>query len=397
MKVCEEVLMGNRNRSRITGRAQSISPFYVMELLEKAKALEASGERVIHMEVGEPDFASPERVKEEAVRAIIENRTFYTHSLGLPELRTRIAKFYREEERVEVSPDRIVIANGTSGALLLLFATLLDQRKEVAISDPGYPCYRNFGLLVGARIASLPISEETGFEVRPEHLDALKKKPGVLVVSNPSNPTGIVYKEATIRQLFEAMSRSGGTLVVDEIYSGLTYGKKVGTALSISDDIVVVNGFSKTFAMTGWRLGWMVVPDDLVRPIQKIAQNVFISPPSISQHAALFAFDARAELENMRKTYEKRRDFLLPRLRGLGFTIPIDPQGAFYIYAGITKWGQDSMKFSNRALNEAKVAFTPGYDFGSFLAGTHVRFSYATSLEMLEEGCDRLEKWLETM
>jgi aspartate/methionine/tyrosine aminotransferase len=184
---------------------------------------------------------------------------------------------------------------------------------------------------------------------------------------------------------------------VDEIYEGLSYGRTLRTALSLGDDIIVVNGFSKTHAMTGWRLGWMVVPRELVRPIQKVAQNVFISPPSIAQYAALHAFDVGAELAKMWRTYQERRDYLLPRLRKLGFHIPIDPEGAFYIYAEIDKWGLDSMVFVERALEEAKVAITPGYDFGSYRAGSHIRFSYANSLERLREGCNRLEKWLQTL
>jgi aspartate/methionine/tyrosine aminotransferase len=386
--------MGSGKEVKIAKRAEKITPFYVMELLEKAKALETAGEHVVHMEVGEPDFASPQTVKEGAIRAITENRTFYTHSLGLPELREKIAGHYRKTEGIEVSPERIVITNGTSGAFLLLFAALLDKERMLAVSDPGYPCYRNFGLLMGAPIAFLPVSGDTLFEVTAQQVRDLKKKAAMLVISHPSNPTGIVYREETIRDLFEALSGAGGVLVVDEIYSGLVYGKKVRTSLALSDEIVVINGFSKTFAMTGWRLGWMVLPADLVRPIQKIAQNVFISPPSISQYAALSAFDAKEELEGMRRTYEQRRDFLLPRLKGLGFTIPVDPEGAFYIYAGIERWGIDSMDFAERALKEARVALTPGYDFGNFQAGSHVRFSYATSLEMIEEGCNRLEKWL---
>jgi len=183
-------------------------------------------------------------------------------------------------------------------------------------------------------------------------------------------------------------------LVVDEIYLGLTYGQKPGSALAVSDNIIVVNGFSKTYAMTGWRLGWVVVPGELVRPIQKFAQNIFISPPSISQYAAMYAFDNAEDLGRMRKTYEERRDFMVPRLRGLGFHVPASPKGAFYIYAGIERWGIDSMVFVERALDEAGVAFTPGYDFGSFRADSHVRFSYATGIERLKEGCDRLEVWL---
>lgn len=390
--------MKNKDRMttnvQVTERANRISPFYVMELLEKAKEMEANGEDIVHMEVGEPDFPTPEHVKVEAIKAITEGRTFYTHSLGLPELREKISSYYATQEHIDVPSERIVITNGTSGAFLLLFTTLLERGKTLAISDPGYPCYKNFGVLVDADILTLPVSEKTMYEVRDAHLDAISEFPHVLVLSNPSNPTGTVYEEKTIAELYNRLSNHGALLIVDEIYSGLTYKGTFRTALSISDEIIIVNGFSKTYAMTGWRLGWMVVPRSLVRPIQKIAQNVFISPPSVSQYAAMHTFDVKGELEAMRKTYQKRRDFMLPRLRKLGFNIPLDPQGAFYIYAGIDKWKLDSMEFVEKALKEAKVALTPGYDFGSFKAGSHIRFSYANSLERLKTGCERLEAWL---
>jgi aspartate/methionine/tyrosine aminotransferase len=378
----------------ITARAKQISPFYVMELLEKAKAMEARGEDIVHMEVGEPDFPTPLSVKRKAIRAIEENHTFYTHSLGLPELREKIAEFYARHEHIHVPPERIIITNGTSGAFLLLCATLLEKGVTLGISDPGYPCYRNFGLLFDARIIPFPVTEETDFEVRPEHLRDSGEIPDLLVLSNPTNPTGRIYSEDVLAPLREELSSKGSLLVVDEIYSGLTYGKRARTALAIGEDVVVVNGFSKTYAMTGWRLGWMVVPRALVRPMQKIAQNVFISPPSISQYAALYAFDIAGELEDMKATYRERRDFMLPALRKLGFHIPVDPEGAFYIYAGIAQWGLDSMEFVERAMAEAKVALTPGYDFGAFKAGSHIRFSYANSLDRLTEGVARLAAWL---
>jgi len=382
---------------KTTKRSDKIAPFYVMELLEKAKSMEALGENIVHMEVGEPDFTTPQAVKERAIEAVRENRTFYTHSLGIPELRNKIAEHYYKTENIDISPERIVITSGASGAFLLLSAVLLDRGNPLGVSDPGYPCYRNFALLVDSPVISIPVSEETGFQVTVDQLRGLKKLPKALIVSTPSNPTGIVYREETMYELSRFLSGKGKVLVADELYKGLIYGKKSETALALSEDIVVINGFSKTHAMTGWRLGWIVVPQALVRPIQKVAQNVFISPPTISQYAALCAFDVKDELEEMRKTYEVRRDFMLPQLKKMGFQIPIDPEGAFYIYAGIGKWGLDSMEFVERALNEAKVALTPGYDFGIYKAGSHIRFSYANNLKMLEEGCKRLETWLQTL
>lgn len=368
-----------------------------MELLEKAKEMEARGEDIVHMEVGEPDFATPQSVRDEAIKAIVEGQTFYTHSLGLNELRQKISLFYEKKEGTFVAPERIVVTSGTSGAFLLLASVLLERGRTLGISDPGYPCYRNFALMADAEIIALPVSADTRYQVMPKQVAALKKAPEVLIVCNPSNPTGSLYEENILRDLHQVLLSRGGTLVVDEIYGGLTYGHDVRSALTLGDDLVVVNGFSKTYAMTGWRLGWMVVPEELVRPIQKVAQNVFISPPSIAQHAALHAFDADADLEEMRKTYQERRDYVLPRLRTMGFQIPINPEGAFYVYAGIGKWRLDSMIFVERALTEAKVALTPGYDFGIYQAESHVRFSYASSLERLKEGCKRLEEWLHAL
>ncbi len=384
---------------KISERTQKLTPFYVMELLEKAREMEAQGEHVVHMEIGEPDFPTPAVIKDAAVEALRTDRTFYTHSLGLPELRQLIADHYHRKDGVTVAPERVVITSGTSGALLLLCSVLLEKGRTLAISDPGYPCYKNFATLFDADVLPVPVSGETRFEVRPRELLAAGKgnAPDLLIISNPANPTGTVYREETIVALNRATAESNGTLVVDEIYRGLTYGRTARSALGLSDRIIVVDGFSKAYAMTGWRLGWMVVPDELVRPVQIVAQNVFIAPPTLSQYAAMKAFDAIHDTSRMRKTYEERRDFLLPALAMLGFRIPVEPEGAFYIYAGIEKWGIDSRTFVEQALKEAKVAMTPGYDFGSFQAGSHVRFSYATSIENLKLGCERIATWLKTL
>ncbi len=389
-----EYAMNKSTSLTCTPRSSKVQPFYVMELLEKAQLLEAEGTHIVHMEIGEPDFPTPEIVKEAAIEAIRENRTLYTHSLGLKELRERIAEHYAQSRDVHVSPDRIIVTNGTSGAFFLLCAVLLDRTKNFIISDPGYPCYKNFGVLVDARVVSLPISESTRFEITPEQIDQTGVTPHLLMVCSPSNPTGTEYRQDSLKALKDHLAARSGVMAVDEIYSGLSYGDRWNTALAVSDEIVVVDGFSKTFAMTGWRLGWVVVPPALVRPMQKVAQNVFISAPTIAQYAALRAFDAMDELDAMKRKYVERRDYLFPRLQELGFGLPVKPDGAFYIYANIERWGMDSMVFVDRALMEARVAITPGYDFGSYRAGLHVRFSYASDLENLKEGCRRLEEWL---
>jgi aspartate/methionine/tyrosine aminotransferase len=382
---------------KLTGRIQKITPFYVMELLEKARYMESKGEDIVHMEVGEPGFPTPSFIKKEAIQAIMDDRTFYTHSLGIPELRARVAQYYLETYHENISADRIIITNGTSGAFLLLFGALFEQGSLLAISDPGYPCYKNIAIFVDTDTLQIPVSEDSRFEITVEHLKRAKRAPDALVLANPSNPTGTIYKDTVLSSLYQYLSSQSSLLVVDEIYAGLYYDKKPATALAISDHIIVVSGFSKTFAMTGFRLGWMVVPESIVRPLQKCAQNLFISPPSISQYAALSAFDNPDEIDIMRKTYQERRDFLVPRLKNLGFSIPLYPDGAFYIYSGIEKWNIDSMDFANKALLEAGVAITPGYDFGRFRASTHIRFSYTESLEKLKKGCDRLELWLKTL
>ena len=389
--------MTRRRLITCTAKSRRVKPFYVMELLEKAQSLEAKGVDVVHMEVGEPDFPTPPSIRESAAKAIRDGRTFYTHSLGLKELRERIALHYAESRGVRIPPGRVIVTNGTSGAIFLLSAVLLNRGRNLFISDPGYPCYRNFGTLFEARIVTIPVSEESLFQITIEGLEESGANPHLLMISTPSNPTGTVYQQESLARIGAYVSGKGGVMAVDEIYSGLTYAGEAPCALALSEDAVVIDGFSKTYAMTGWRLGWMVVPEFLVRPMQKVAQNVFISAPTIAQHAALMAFDAKAELETMKQTYRARRDYLLPRLEQLGFALPARPDGAFYIYANIERWGMDSMEFTDRALVEAHVAITPGYDFGSYRAGLHVRFSYANTMERIEEGCRRLEKWLESL
>lgn len=377
-----------------TARSERINPFYVMELLEQAREMERRGESVVHMEIGEPDLPTPKRVKDAAIRAIEQGRTLYTESLGLPELREKIAQQYASLHGVQITPERVIVTNGTSGAFLLLASVLLGRGRNLVLPDPGYPCYKNFGMLAEASVKAVHVSANSGFDIGPEAIRRLSAVPHVLLIANPSNPTGSLYDDESLARVWNAVSRRGGVMIVDEIYSGLVYDRRFRTALALSDEIIVVNGFSKTHAMTGWRLGWMVVPQALVRPIQKVAQNVFISAPTISQYAALEALDAFREVATMRKTYLERRNYLVPALRRMGFSVPVMPRGAFYVYAGIEQWRLDSMEFVQRALKEARTALTPGYDFGSYQAASHVRFSYANDLDQLKEGCRRLGKWL---
>ena len=379
----------------ITERAKRIRPFQVMEILERAREMERKGRDIIHMEIGEPDFPSPPSVKEAAIKAIEKDYTFYTPTLGLPLLREAISRYYEREYGLKVPTERVVITEGSSGAFLLLSLTLLERGRVLGITDPGYPCYRNFGHLAEAGLITIPLSEEDGYEIDPAAFEE-RGVPDLFIIANPSNPTGKVYRKEGLERIYRAIEGKG-LLVVDEVYSGLVYDGGFDTALSIADDIIVVNGFSKTFAMTGWRLGWMVIPEGLIPPVQRMAQNIFISPPTISQHAALKALEAKRDLEEMRRTFKERRDFLLERLERMGFTITCKPEGAFYIYAGIKRWKMDSRVFAERALEEAGVAITPGYDFGSYRASEYVRFSYTQGMERLREGCKKLESWLKRL
>ena len=293
-----------------------------MELLEKAQALEAQGKNIVHMEIGEPDFATPAIVKEAAIKAIEEGPHLLYPQPGPKELRERIAAHYAETRGVHISPERIIVTNGTSGAFFLLCSVLLDRTKNFVISDPGYPCYRNFGVLFDARVISLPVSETSRFEITPEQLDETGVTPHLLMVCSPSNPTGTEYRSGIDREASRLSPCKGRADGRRRNIFGPQLRRQMDLRLDLSDDIVVVDGFSKTYAMTGWRLGWIVVPQSLLRPMQKVAQNVFISAPTIAQYAAIHAFDASDELETMKRTYMERRDYLFPRLQELGFGLP---------------------------------------------------------------------------
>ena len=307
-------------------RNAQIEPFRVMLLLERAKELEAAGHSVVHFEVGEPDFATSDHVVAAGIRALEERQTFYTQATGIPVLKQHIAAYYAQRFNVIVAPERIIVTSGASGALLLLSALLIDPNREVLMTDPGYPCNRHFMTLVGGRARLVPVGMDSGFQMTGELVEANwgATTAGVLIAS-PSNPTGAVLAESEIGTIAEVCRRRYGVLIVDEIYQGLTYGDAGPcTALSAGDDIFVINSFSKYFGMTGWRIGWCVVPADTVAAIERLAQNLFISPPTLAQHAAVAAFDERAfaEHERRRAVFEARRDHLHAGLAKLGFTLP---------------------------------------------------------------------------
>lgn len=381
----------------IAKRMADIAPFHVMDLMARAKALEAQGRSVIHMEVGEPDFPSPAPIVAAAQRFIADGGVFYTHALGLPLLREAIAGYYAERYGVEVSPARIVVTAGASAALLLALGVLIDPGDELLLADPGYPCNRHFVRLFEGRPRAIAVDAASGYQPTPQQV-AAAWSPATrgLLVASPSNPTGTLLDRAQLAALADTVRTRGGTLLVDEIYHGLTYGIEAPTALALADDIFVVNSFSKYFGMTGWRLGWLVVPEGYVRDVEKLAQNLYIAPSAPAQYAALAAFapETIAVLEARRGEFQARRDILLPGLASLGFDIPAVPQGAFYVYAGMGKLAPDSFKFALDLVEQAGVAATPGLDFGVNAPERHMRFAYTVTGEKLSEGIRRIGAFL---
>lgn len=380
----------------IARRMGRIAPFYVMDLLAEARVLEAQGRDIVHMEIGEPDFVTAEPIVQAGMRALEAGKTHYTPATGLPALREAIARFYAERCGVEVAPGRIIVTPGASGALQLVMGVLLNPGEQVLMADPGYPANRHFVRLFDAHAQSVPVGPETGYQLTAALLRAHWTGRSVsALVASPSNPTGTLIPREELAAMAEFVASKGGALIVDEIYHGLVYDAQAATALAVSDQVFVVNSFSKYFGMTGWRLGWIVAPEAYVREIDKLAQNIFLAAPTLAQHAALAAFEpqALAILEQRREVFRERRDYLLPELRALGFDIPVTPEGAFYIYANCERLTLDSYKFCRELLTEAGVAITPGIDFGDHRAAQHLRFAYTTSIERLREGVARMREF----
>lgn len=378
-------------------RLADIAPFHVMELVARARALEAEGRDIIHMEVGEPDFQTPEPIMVAAQAHIASGRVFYTPSLGLPELRRAIAAFYATRYGITLPSSRIVVTAGASGALLLAMACLAEPGSEWLLTDPGYPCNRNFVRSFEGVPIGIPVHAENNFQPTLADLEEHwhERTAGALFAS-PANPTGTLLDDATLAAIAGFVRHKGGQLIVDEIYHGLSYEREMQTALQFGDDIFVVQSFSKYFNMTGWRLGWLVVPERFTRDIEKLAQNLFISPSTPAQYAALAAFAPAtlSILETRRKEFQRRRDFLAPALANLGFHVAARPEGAFYIYANCEGLTQDSERFAHDLLELAGVAATPGLDFGTNAPEKHLRFAYTTSVERLAEAVDRIRRFL---
>ncbi|MBN2283433.1 MAG: pyridoxal phosphate-dependent aminotransferase [Deltaproteobacteria bacterium] len=375
----------------ISHRASQIPPFIVMDVLEKAQAMERRGEHVIHLEVGEPDFDTPECIKEACWRAIRDGHTHYTHSLGLLELREAICEHYHNTYGVTITPDRVVITSGTSPAMFLLFSALLEKGDEVIISDPRYACYPNFIRFFEGLPVSVKVFEEEGFQYSAGEIrKKISVRTKAIMINSPSNPTGNILTSERMKEI----ASLDIPVISDEIYHGLVYEDREHTILEFSDRAFVFNGFSKAYAMTGWRLGYLIAPPEFVRPIQKIQQNLFISANSFVQHAGVAALrEAGPDVERMRNIFNERRHYITDRLGRLGLGIAVKPTGAFYILANIKHFSNDSYSTAFDILKNAKVGVTPGIDFGENCEG-YLRLSYANSLENITEGLDRIETYL---
>ena len=391
--------MGEENSVKYAERVRKIEPFRVMDIVARAAALEADGHDVVHMEVGEPDFPTPGAIVKAGQKALSAGKTKYTTAQGLPELRECISQQYMDWYGISIDPSRIFVTTGGSAALLLVTAMLLNVDEGFLMTDPGYPCNRHFLHAFEAEPQLVPVTADDHFQLTPALIERhWKDNTRGALIASPANPTGAVIARKDLEQIANAIKERNGYLVVDEIYHGLVYGDVAqDSVLSIDPSAFVVNSFSKYFGMTGWRLGWMVVPPDAVKIAEKLSQNLFICPSSVAQYAALGAFstDAKNEMERNKAEFKKRRDFLVPALRKLGFGVPLMPEGAFYVYAKLPTGLGSSEAFAQFLLEQHHVAITPGTDFGRYLAEDYARFSYSQDLETLKKGVERITLALE--
>lgn len=380
----------------ISKRTEEMTSFIVMDVLERAQELERGGAHIIHLEVGEPDFDTPACVKEAACKALEDGFTHYTHSLGMYELREAVCEYYQEHYRVSVDPEQVIITSGSSPAIFLVFSALLDGQDEVIISDPHYACYPNFIRFVDGRPITIPVYEKDGFQYRPEIIrQNITPRTKAVFINSPSNPTGNLLSADRMRQIAELTKCEGCPYIVsDEIYHGLVYEGRAHSILEFSDHAFVLNGFSKQFAMTGLRLGYVIAPKSFIGPMRKLQQNFFISANAMVQKAGIAALKyAGEDVARMQKTYNRRRLFTIRRLKEMGFGITVEPTGAFYVFANARHISNDSYQLAFDILEKAHVGVSPGIDFGQNGEG-YLRFSYANSLENIEEGMERLQKYL---
>jgi aspartate/methionine/tyrosine aminotransferase len=377
---------------KVAKRGQ-VPPFIVMDVMRDAAALEAQGRNIIHLEVGQPSTGMPRGAAEAVVAALGKDTLGYTLAAGMPALCARIARHYRDMYGVDVPPERIFVTTGSSSGFILTFLSAFDAGDRVALAAPGYPAYRHILTSLGIVPELIKVDAATHYQPTVDHLKKMAKLPDGLIIGSPANPTGSVVPTDEFRNLVAFCDQHGVRLVSDEIYHGITYGLTAATAAGLSDNAIVVNSFSKYFSMTGWRLGWLVVPPDMMRPLECLAQNLFIAPPAVSQIGGIAVFDCVDEIEANIARYAANREVLLRRLPESGFEKFAPADGAFYIYADISHFGEDSQALCKRMLNEAGVAATPGVDFDPFNGHNFVRFSFAGSTADMEEACDRLVKW----
>jgi len=375
----------------ISKRSLEIPSFLVMDILERAHELERKGSQVIHLEVGEPDFETPECIKQAGIRALQGGKTRYTPSQGLIELREALADHYRQHYGVRIDPQRIIITMGSSPAMFLLFSALLERGDAVVLTNPYYACYPNIIRFLGGEATLVAVHEENDFQYEVSEIAGhLTPSTKAILINSPANPTGTVLSASTM----QALADLGRTIISDEIYHGLIYGAEDHSILEFTDNAFVLGGFSKRYAMTGWRLGYLIVPEEFIRATQKIQQNFFISAGAFVQWAGVAALkEAEPDVQHMREVYCERRNYIVPRLRELGFGIAYEPQGAFYVLADARRFSRDSRAFAFDMLEKIHVAVTPGIDFGSNAEG-YLRFSYANSLDTIREGMSRLETYL---
>jgi len=378
--------------ARMAIRAQQIEPFYVMKILQQARELESQGKSIIHMEIGEPDFPSPETVIRAGKQALDKQLTRYTPANGLPELRAAIAHEYSGQAAID--PQRIVVTPGASGALQLVMAMLLNPTDGIMMADPGYPCNRHIASLYNADVQSVAVNEATDYQLSAELVEShWRENTRVVLIASPSNPTGTLMPQQQLSAIYQLVREKDACLVVDEIYHGLIYDKQEASALVFGDQLFVINSFSKFYGMTGWRVGWLVMPDEYIEVANRLAQNMFLAAPTISQYAALAALasETRPELIRRRDIFQQRRDVLLPLIEDAGFKVWTRPAGAFYIYADCSAVSDDSLQLCDTLLHQAGVAVTPGLDFGSNKSKQYVRFSYANTVENLRQGMLRIQ------
>jgi len=376
-----------------TSNRGDVDPFIVMDVMEQARLAEAAGRHIIHMEVGQPATGAPRGAVQALEQAMEGGALGYTVALGLPELRARIAHLYKDWYGVDIAPERVVVTAGSSAAFQLAFLSLFDSGERVAIGEPGYPSYRNILRALDLEVVSIPTGLESRYQPTVGELEQQENLAGLLVAS-PANPTGTMLDKVALGALVNHCRDKGIAFVSDEIYHGIEYGKKAVTALEISDDVYVINSFSKYFSMTGWRVGWMIVPQAHVRRLERLMQNLFICAPHASQIAALAAMDCDAELQENLAIYAKNRDYLLRELPKAGFDRIAPPDGAFYIYADVSELTDNSVDLARRILQEAGVSVTPGLDFDPLRGQRTLRFSYARSFADIVEGVARLKRWM---